>query len=52
MLEKLVVPSAAKPDLLDSLERTGIDARTIFPDLEGLGQYLSRRQRSFVKEIK
>jgi FRG domain len=51
ILEKLVIPASAKQDLLHSLERVGIDARVIYPDLQGLGIYLNLWQRQLVEEI-
>jgi hypothetical protein len=51
ILTKLIVPGAAKPGLRRSLERTGIDARVIFPDLQGLGLYLNTWQQNLVEEI-
>jgi hypothetical protein len=36
----------ARPSMLASLDRLGINARTLFPDLAGLCQYLNWRRRS------
>jgi len=52
VLEKLVIPAAAKEDLLGGLERVGVDARAIYPDLHGLGIYLGLWQRRLVEEIR
>jgi hypothetical protein len=51
ILEKLVIPASAKPGLLASLKRMGVDARRIYPDLHGLGLYLSLRQRWLAEKI-
>jgi hypothetical protein len=40
-LEKLVLPSKLKPEFVERLDFYGINRATLFPDLDGLGQYLS-----------
>jgi type I restriction enzyme M protein len=39
-LERLVFPSKLKADFVDRLDFYGINRATLFPDLDGLGQYL------------
>jgi hypothetical protein len=40
ILHRLLIPAKAKPQLLSSLERNGVDASALFPDLQGLSTYL------------
>ena len=40
-LTEIVIPSDSREDMLASLERHGISARSLFPDLQGLCQYLN-----------
>ena len=51
ILDKLIIPAPAKESLLADLERVGVNARSIYPDLHGLGLYLGQRQRHLVEEI-
>jgi hypothetical protein len=39
-LQKLVVPAAAKKQLVNELLRLGISTRTLFPDLDGIARGL------------
>jgi hypothetical protein len=39
-LQKLVVPTAAKRELVNELFRLGISTRTLFPDLDGIARGL------------
>jgi len=49
---KLTIPAAAKASLLASLEDEGVDARSIYPDLYGLGLHLSTWQRRIVEKVR
>lgn len=40
-LSEFVIPAGLRSDLLESLERHGTSARSIFPDLEGVSRYLN-----------
>jgi hypothetical protein len=40
-LMELVIPSASRKELLESLDRHGVSARTLFPDLTGLCEHLN-----------
>ncbi|HEY8084889.1 MAG TPA: FRG domain-containing protein [Methylophilaceae bacterium] len=42
-LHEFRIPEANRPDILRSLDRHGVNARTIYPDLSGLCQYLNWR---------
>lgn len=44
-MERIVVPSAAKPKLRRDIDRLGVDYFMLFPDLDGLGQRINRRLR-------
>jgi hypothetical protein len=46
-LIKVVIPSDIKLDLLKQLSRLGVNARTVFPDLEGLCQHINWKHRDF-----
>ena len=40
-LHEFRVPTESRRGILDSLDRHGVSARTVFPDLEGLCRYLN-----------
>ena len=42
-LQEITIPSDARLSILQSLDLMGINARTLFPDLSGLSQYLHWR---------
>ena len=52
ILDKLTIPASAKKDLLKSLEKVGVHARSIYPDLHGLGLHLGLWQRRLVEEVR
>lgn len=52
ILDKLIIPASVKEELLLSLRRVGVDARTIFPDLHGLGLHLTVWQRQLTEEVR
>ena len=52
ILSKLIIPASAKEELLLSLERAGVDACSIYPDMYGVGLHLNRWQRQFSEEIR
>ncbi len=41
--KKIILPKAAIPDAQDFLEMAGIHAFTMFPDLDGLAEFLNRK---------
>lgn len=41
LVQKLIIPAVSKPSLLKAVEKMGITSRQLFPDLIGLGQYLT-----------
>jgi hypothetical protein len=43
-LEEFVIPADRRREILLSLDRHGVSARTVYPDLAGLCQYLNWRQ--------
>jgi hypothetical protein len=49
LVRKLIIPAASKPSLLKAVEKMGITSRQLFPDLVGLGQYLTYRQRDLLR---
>jgi hypothetical protein len=51
-LTKVIIPAAVKPNLQDALSREGVDARSIFPDLQGLGIHLNTWQRKLLEDTK
>lgn len=51
ILEKLVIPAPRKKEILLSLHRAGVDAASIYPDLQGLGLYLSSWQRDLIEDL-
>ncbi|MFM2595543.1 FRG domain-containing protein [Vibrio harveyi] len=44
-ITKFTISSKSKQDILVSLDRYGINSRTLFPDLEGLCKYLNWRDK-------
>jgi FRG domain len=44
-LHEFRIPEKKRKDILSSLDRHGISARTLFPDLEGLCRYLNWKHR-------
>jgi hypothetical protein len=44
-LTQILIPKGERGGMLESLEQFGISRRTLFPDLEGLCQYLNRKCR-------
>lgn len=51
ILEKAVIPAKYKRGILLSLDRVGVNALTLFPDLYGLGEYQRLRQQRFVESM-
>lgn len=49
LVRKVIIPAAAKPSLLKAVEKMGISSRQLFPDLLGLGQYLTYLQRDLIR---
>lgn len=45
-LFEIVIPEDKRGDLLQSLDRNGINARTLFPDVDGLCRYLNWRNEA------
>lgn len=45
-LTELTISEKSRIDILRSLDRYGINSRTLFPDLEGLCKYLNWKQKS------
>ncbi|CAA0102232.1 Uncharacterised protein [BD1-7 clade bacterium] len=43
-LTEFTISEKSRPDILQSLDRYGINSRTLFPDLEGLCKYLNWKQ--------
>ena len=43
---ELTISEKSRIDILRSLDRYGINSRTLFPDLEGLCKYLNWKQKS------
>jgi len=44
-LDEFRIPAAKRRDILDSLERHGVSAKTIYPDLGGLCQHLNSKYK-------
>jgi hypothetical protein len=40
-LTELTISEKSRPDILESLDKYGINSRTLFPDLEGLCEYIN-----------
>lgn len=51
ILHRLIIPARSKREMIRDLERLGIDAFALFPDVEGLSVYLRGRQRDSVESI-
>jgi hypothetical protein len=52
ILTKLIVPASAKENLRRSLGRVGVDAWSVFPDLYGLGVYLTGWQKKLFEDVR
>lgn len=50
LLAKLVLPSMAKVNILEQLEKIGITAHHLFADLDGLGQYLAWNHHRMIED--
>jgi hypothetical protein len=51
VLRRLIVPAVSKRKMIRDLERLGIDALALFPDVDGLSAYLRGRHRDGVDAI-
>lgn len=49
-VSEIVIPEDQRKAMLSSLDRHGINSRTLFPDLEGLCKYLSWRSEAALKD--
>jgi hypothetical protein len=46
-LTEIIIPAAAREDMLKSLDRFGVNARSLYPDLQGLTSYLNWKHRLY-----
>jgi hypothetical protein len=46
-LDKIIIPNAKANAIRDELNRIGINDKSVFPDLSGLGNYIKWKYKSF-----
>ena len=51
ILNRIIIPASAKAEIIASLDRLGVNAFSLFPDLEGLSTYLRRKHYAEIQRM-
>lgn len=51
ILNRIIIPASAKARIIASLDRLGVNAFSLFPDLEGLSTYLRRKHYAEIQRV-